>query len=687
MNNPIPLLFAPSGDGINLAAPAVTAIVPDVRYTGGGQTVTIQGSDLKSPTGVTIDGVSVTVVSSTRRSVTVLTEAHAAGGPFVVEVTTTLGSDTGEIDFVVADTCTVTDCDPEYAPLSGGTTITLTGTFVPEDLACSVGGSDFATGTPAEITYVDPTTATIVIPSGLTGGYGNRTIWVEMYGSAADLAGVLYLAPVPTIASVDVTTRPLTGAGTITVTGTNFRTALAGGNTGTLGGTAITLTYVNATTLTFTAPSHTAGAKDLIVTNIGGTSNTLTGAVTYYAIPTVTSVSTTAKTYAQAVTITVSDSTSMTAGTLGGTALTSFTVVNATTITATLPGKSAGTHALLLTGHPGGTSTSYNVTSVNTVPVLTAPSPTSGSALGGTALTITGSGFANGNATSVTLAGVACTSFTVVDDTTITCTTPAATVGSRSLVVVGPAGSSTAYAFDVVSGTFDPTVDWTSVTCWLYGGAGVTESGGAVSAWADQSGNGNNFIQNTAGSRPAYDAADAGFNNFPTIASDGADDFLVASTTAANFISTTAHTWVGVVRVDAVSAAPGVGYDEDGWLGDNGGGFTQGTISQVGGTPRLGTYLWDGAAKTQRQTTTLSAAHVVTSRHDGTTLYTSVDGAAETSVACGTWTGGTTYLYLFRGASIYATATIAEVAFSDVDEGTTALADAVTKLKAKYGIA
>ncbi len=686
MYNLIPTLLSATGAGENTAAPVASAVTPATRYTEGGQLVTIQGTDLKNPTSVTIDGVSVTIVSSGRYFVQVLTEAHAAGGPYDVEVTTALGSDTvvGALSFVAVTLSGTTSLTPIYGPASGGTVVTVTGTnFIPEDLAITIGG--VAALSP---TYVNATTVTFIVPV-LSNSTAALDVVVTMYGAGntSTLAEWFTKRAVPTVASVDVTTRPLTGAGTITITGTNFASGAYGGNTGTLGGTPVTLTYVNGTTLTFTAPSHTAGAKDLIVTNIGGTSNTLTGAVTYYAIPTVTSVSTTAKTYAQAVTITVSDSTSMTAGTLGGTALTSFTVVNATTITATLPGKSAGSHDLVLTGHPGGNSTAFPVTSVNTVPVLTAPSPTSGSALGGTALTITGSGFANGNATSVTLANVACTSFTVVDDTTITCTTPAATVGSRSLVVVGPAGSSSAYAFDVVSGTFDPTVDWTSATCWLYGGAGVTESGGAVSAWADQSGNGNNFIQNTAGFRPAYDATDAGFNNLPTMSGDGADDFMIAATMAENFISATGHTWIAVVRVDAVTAAPSVGYDEEGWFGDGSGGFTQGTISQVGGTPRLGTYIWDGGAKNQRQTTTLSAAHVITSRHNGTTLYTSVDGAAETSVACGSWAGTGTTLRLFSGASLYATVTIAEVAFSDVDEGTTALADAVTKLKAKYGIA
>lgn len=50
---------------------------------------------------------------------------------------------------------------------------------------------------------------------------------------------------------------------------------------------------------------------------------------------------------------------------------------------------------------------------------------------------------------------------------------------------------------------------------WMDAYEGVTESGGFVSAWADQSGNGNNAAQASGGAQPSYSAT--GFNSKPTL--------------------------------------------------------------------------------------------------------------------------------------------------------------------------
>ncbi|MEO7989884.1 MAG: hypothetical protein ABI663_10100, partial [Chryseolinea sp.] len=51
---------------------------------------------------------------------------------------------------------------------------------------------------------------------------------------------------------------------------------------------------------------------------------------------------------------------------------------------------------------------------------------------------------------------------------------------------------------------------------WLRGNTGLSQSGGLVNSWADQSGNLNNAT-GTGTSRPTYVASDASFNNFPAI--------------------------------------------------------------------------------------------------------------------------------------------------------------------------
>ena len=72
---------------------------------------------------------------------------------------------------------------------------------------------------------------------------------------------------------------------------------------------------------------------------------------------------------------------------------------------------------------------------------------------------------------------------------------------------------------------------------WMDASAGVTESGGAVSAWADQSGNGNDFSQATGSLQPTYDAT--GLNGLPTI--DFANDELVSGTLSSSMTNVTVY--------------------------------------------------------------------------------------------------------------------------------------------------
>lgn len=59
---------------------------------------------------------------------------------------------------------------------------------------------------------------------------------------------------------------------------------------------------------------------------------------------------------------------------------------------------------------------------------------------------------------------------------------------------------------------------------------GVTLAAGDVSAWADQSASGLSFAQAVAGQRPLFIAADAAYNNQPTVSSTAANsDVLIAT--------------------------------------------------------------------------------------------------------------------------------------------------------------
>jgi uncharacterized repeat protein (TIGR01451 family) len=78
--------------------------------------------------------------------------------------------------------------------------------------------------------------------------------------------------------------------------------------------------------------------------------------------------------------------------------------------------------------------------------ITTALSPNQGPGSGGTAVTITGSGFVNGGSLGVTFGGVAATAVTVVNATTITCTTPPHASGVVDVVLTNGDGQPTTVA-------------------------------------------------------------------------------------------------------------------------------------------------------------------------------------------------------------------------------------------------
>ena len=138
-------------------------------------------------------------------------------------------------------------------------------------------------------------------------------------------------------------------------------------------------------------------------------------------------------------TITGTGLTGATAVTFGASPATSFTVVDATTITAVSPPGSAGVVNIAVTT-PGGASTPGGATQFTyaDTPTITSLSPTSGPTAGGSTVTITGTGLTG--ATAVTFGASPATSFTVVNATTISAVSPAGGAGVVNVAVTSGGG-------------------------------------------------------------------------------------------------------------------------------------------------------------------------------------------------------------------------------------------------------
>lgn len=272
-----------------------------------------------------------------------------------------------------------------------------------------------------------------------------------------------------------------------------------------------------------------------------------------------------------------------------------------------------------------------NAGSVGAAPILASFSPEWAETDGyfdGAAVTIAlaGSGFTG--VTGVTIDGNACTNVTVIDDNNVTADVPAGTIGLVDVTITGPGGS------DSIVAGFEYVVkpsDLTSIYLWVDAELGITESGGDISGWDDQSGGSHDLTQSSGSLKPVWTAAAFGSRHGVTFTPSNA---LALS---AKHVHPTGFSWACVVQFtssDTTSA-----YAGDAPLtvfGDatsgvyNGAGFSAGTarhMQYVGAwTPTDGT------------TTTLNdgAPHHIlfTHSHDvGATVKIYVDGTLEASVA------------------------------------------------------
>jgi len=467
-------------------SPTVVSISPANGTTLGGTSVTITGSNFTGTPQVTIGSsaaTGVTVVNATTIKAT--TPAHTAGLTDVM-VITTAGTATGTGLYSYATPAlpppppspTLSGITPSSGTTAGGTSVTISGANLTGATSVTIGGHP-ATGVTVN---GGGTSITATTPPGL----GAANVVVTTPGGTVTGPGPFtYVTLPPTVTAVSPATGSTLGHTSVTITGTNFTGATAV----TIGGvTATAVSVFSATTITAITPAGSAGAANVVVTTPAGNSGTTgNNRYTYVTspVPTVTAIAANSGTTAGGtfVTITGTNFTSATAASIGGSAATFVTVVNATTITAATPAHAAGAVSVTVTT-PAGTGTGTNLfTYVAQPATISGISPNSGTTLGGAAITITG---ANLTGATVTIGGIAATNVTVNGGgTSINALTPVHAIGAVSVIVTTPVGSATA------AGTYlyvppPPTV--TSITL----NSGTTLGGTAVTI------NGANFTGATA---------------------------------------------------------------------------------------------------------------------------------------------------------------------------------------------
>ncbi|MFD7506897.1 beta strand repeat-containing protein [Streptomyces sp. NPDC059850] len=244
------------------AGPVLSAVSPGQGPVGGGNTVTLTGSGLTGVTAVhfgSVPAVSFTVVSATQ--ITAVAPPGTAG-PVQITVTGPGGVSNGVTYFYVG-VPTLGDITPASGPVSGGTAVTLTGTNLLGATAVTFGG------VPAtSFTVVSAIQITAVAPPGTAGAV---QVTVTTPGGTSN--GVTYVyAAVPVLTSAVPGQGPLGGGNTVTLFGSGLTTTSAVH----FGSTLAAFTVVSDSWVTATAPAGSAGAVNVTVTTVGGTSNAVT---------------------------------------------------------------------------------------------------------------------------------------------------------------------------------------------------------------------------------------------------------------------------------------------------------------------------------------------------------------------------------------------------------------------------
>lgn len=228
---------------------------------------------------------------------------------------------------------------------------------------------------------------------------------------------------------------PLAGGTAVTIAGTNFIdvTSVA------IGGTELSSrAVVSPVEITAITPaSATSGARDLVVASSSHGSATCGGCFTYNPPVAVTSVSPANGPLAggTALTIAGTNFVNVTSVTIGGTELSSRTVVSPTEITGYTPTSTvSGGRDVVVASGSHGTATCSGCFTYHPAVTIADVSPGTGPVGGGTVVRITGTNFVN--VTSVAIGGSELADRTLVTGTQITGTTPAATRAGPTDVVV-----------------------------------------------------------------------------------------------------------------------------------------------------------------------------------------------------------------------------------------------------------
>ena len=420
--------------------PVLASITPTAGAVTGGTVVTLTGTVFRADAGVffevggtTVPAASVTVNNATR--ITATTPPHSAGVANVKVVNFDALESTLPAAFTFEGPPTVATITPNTGLVSGGLTITLTGTNFRAGTTVRIGGT-LATG----VTIAgNGLSLTAVTPTSTVDGAVDVIVRTTDGQNVTVAGGFTYRFVPPEISTITPGQGPSAGGTVITIVGANF---LPNPRVSVGGGEATGVMRTSATQIVALTPAGTPGTADVVVTNSDNQAVTRTAGFRFVPAPTLTAISP-ANGPAQGgtrITLTGTNFVQGASVSLGGVPASVVTVTSPTTATAVTRPSAPGAVDVVITNPDSQSATLAAGFTYDGAPSLSSLSPISGSTAGGTVVTLIGAGFVPNMA--VTFGSIASPTVTRVSNTELTAVTPAAPMGVVTVTATTPDGQS-----------------------------------------------------------------------------------------------------------------------------------------------------------------------------------------------------------------------------------------------------
>jgi len=252
--------------------PVVSAIAPTSGVAG--IVIIVTGTGFTGAFAVSFGGVMATptVVSDTQ--IVVTAPAHAAG-VVDVAVTNAVGTSvtTASFTYTASSAPTVTGLVPSSGPVTGGTSVVITGSAFSGVTSVMFGS------TAAAFTLNSDTQITATAPAAAAPGVVNVQVSTPTNNSANSANNrYTYLSPNPAVTGLSPSFGPNSGGTGVIITGSGF----TGATSVTFGGTATSFSVNSDTQITAVSPFHVVGTVDVLVRTAATTSpNTSADNFTY----------------------------------------------------------------------------------------------------------------------------------------------------------------------------------------------------------------------------------------------------------------------------------------------------------------------------------------------------------------------------------------------------------------------